>query len=173
MHKSSLRFTPNALSLSRIVLGLAFPFVPNAIRPWLIGVAAATDVLDGFTARALGMASNTGRLLDPIADKIFVLLIAGTLVVEGAITPWWAAGIAARDIGVLAGSVAVAFSCRRASLAQMWPSWLGKCTTAAQFAVLLAAVIWGHAPTWLLAATTSLSIAAAVHYVVMFSRNPA
>lgn len=165
-----LRFIPNALSLSRIVFGVAFPLVPHGVRPWLIAVAGTTDALDGCSARALGMSSATGRLLDPIADKVFVILISVTLVVEGAIQPWWAIGIAARDVIVLVGSASVLLARRLQTMGRMYPTWLGKCTTAAQFAVLFWVVCSGSAPGWLLAATTALSVAAALHYAVVFIR---
>jgi phosphatidylglycerophosphate synthase len=166
-----LGFIPNALSLSRVVFGLTFPFVPPGARPWLVAVAAATDALDGYTARALGMASDTGRLLDPIADKIFVILITTTLVIEGAIHPWWAAGIAARDFVVLIGSAVVLLGRRLDAMGRMYPTWLGKCTTAAQFAVLLWAAWRGSAPLSLLAFTTLLSVAAAAHYLIVFRQS--
>ena len=39
----------------------------------LFVVLAATDMLDGFAARALGAVSALGEALDPIADKILVI----------------------------------------------------------------------------------------------------
>jgi hypothetical protein len=50
---------------------------------------------------------------------------------------------------------------------------LGKCTTAAQFAVLLWLAIWSEAPLWLLTLTTVLSVAAAVGYAKDFRLSEA
>jgi phosphatidylglycerophosphate synthase len=166
----SVHFIPNAFSVSRIVLGLAFPFVPPDWRLWVIVVAAVTDVLDGLTARWLHAESNAGRLLDPIADKVFVLIVAVTLLVEGAIHPLWALGVAARDVVVLVGLAYLTATRQWAVGRRLRPSWLGKCTTAVQFALLLVLVIWGEAPVWLLVPTVVLSAAAAVDYAVNLFR---
>ncbi len=162
---------PNGLSVARIGLGLIFPFVPADWRLWIIVAAAISDGLDGLTARWLHAESNTGRLLDPIADKLFVLLVAGTLVWEGRIPVAWAVGIAARDIAVSLGAIVVSVKFGREVLRGMRPSWLGKATTAAQFVVLLAAVIWAEPAVWTLALATALSVAAAMDYVRSFMRN--
>ena len=160
----SPRIIPNALSASRIVLGLAFPFVPAEWRVWVVVVAALSDMLDGLAARWLHAESDTGRLLDPVADKVFILVLMGTLVAEGALHPLWALGIALRDVVVLIG---LAYTIARRQWAKgrkMRPSLLGKSTTAAQLAVLFVLVGWNEAPLWLLIPTVLLSAAAAIDY---------
>jgi phosphatidylglycerophosphate synthase len=160
---------PNALSLSRLLLGVTFPFLPTDWRLAVIVIAAVTDLLDGLAARWLRAESETGRMLDPVADKVFVLVLAGTLVAEGALHPLWWLGIAARDVVVLVGVAAVLLRRRWRQAREMRPSWLGKCTTAAQFAVLVALAAWNTAPPWLLTPTVLLSVAAAADY----ARRPA
>jgi phosphatidylglycerophosphate synthase len=161
---------PNALSISRILLGLAFPFAPNEWRMWMVLLAALTDAVDGLAARWLGAESNAGRLLDPVADKIFVLMLVGTLLVERTLDPLWALGLATRDVVVLTGLLYTIARRQWSVGRRMRPSWPGKCTTAAQFAVLLVLVAWGRAPVWMLGATTALSIVAAVDYIRVFAR---
>jgi cardiolipin synthase (CMP-forming) len=161
---------PNAFSVSRILLGVAFPFVPADWRVGVIVVAAITDALDGLTARWLGAESNAGRLLDPMADKVFVLIVAVTLLVEGAIHPLWALGVAARDVIVLIGLAYLTARRQWAVGRRLRPSLLGKCTTAAQLALLLVLAHWNAAPVWVLAPTAALSTAAAVDYAVNLAR---
>jgi cardiolipin synthase (CMP-forming) len=166
--KRNLRWLPNGLSAARLVLGLAFPFVPADWRLAVVIVAALTDLLDGPAARWLHAESDTGRLLDPVADKVFVLVLAGTLLAEGTLHPLWALGVALRDVVVLIGLLYVIARRQWAVGRRLRPSSLGKCLTAVQFAVLLVLVAWGSAPVWLLAATTALSLAAAVDYARAF-----
>jgi cardiolipin synthase len=56
-------------------------------------VAAITDALDGWAARAYGQQSRLGRMLDPIADKLLVSSCLLMLAADGTIRGWalWAA----------------------------------------------------------------------------------
>lgn len=161
---------PNGLSAARVMLGLAFPFIPHDWRLAVVVAAGLSDALDGLAARWLSVESATGRLLDPIADKVFVLLLAVTLIAEGALHPLWALGLAARDIGMLLGGAYALVRGVWATGRKMRPSLLGKLTTAAQFAVLLVLVAWGTAPVVILAAAATLSTAAACDYGRRFAR---
>lgn len=74
---------PNLLTLFRIAVipGLvALFYMDNRLGTWLacglFSVAAVTDFLDGYVARAMRQQSALGRFLDPVADK---LLVASTL----------------------------------------------------------------------------------------------
>ena len=78
-------FTPsNLLTCLRIVLT---PLIVLAIQReyWVIAfvcfiVAGVTDLLDGYLARLFNMQSKLGALLDPIADKFFLLSSFSALV---------------------------------------------------------------------------------------------
>nr|VFK44204.1 MAG: CDP-diacylglycerol--glycerol-3-phosphate 3-phosphatidyltransferase [Candidatus Kentron sp. SD]VFK49791.1 MAG: CDP-diacylglycerol--glycerol-3-phosphate 3-phosphatidyltransferase [Candidatus Kentron sp. SD]VFK81162.1 MAG: CDP-diacylglycerol--glycerol-3-phosphate 3-phosphatidyltransferase [Candidatus Kentron sp. SD] len=87
---------PNILTLFRIVLIPAFMlffYLPFSWKPLItaaiFGVAALTDWLDGYLARRLGQTSAFGAFLDPVADKLMVV-IALVLLVGGHGTPWLA-----------------------------------------------------------------------------------
>lgn len=86
------RHIPNALTISRIVLAVAFFAVlagwqvPHILfarvegPDWrlllcagLFVAAAVTDALDGFLARRWKVVSMFGRVVDPVADKVLVL----------------------------------------------------------------------------------------------------
>ncbi len=79
---------PNTLTLSRIVVIPVFVgafFIEGEAARWValaIFIAAAvTDFLDGYLARRNRQATEFGRFLDPIADKLLVatalLMLAG------------------------------------------------------------------------------------------------
>lgn len=54
--------------------------VANLIAATLFAVAAITDYFDGYFARAMKAQSNFGRCLDPIADKLLVIVAIVMLV---------------------------------------------------------------------------------------------
>lgn len=70
---------PNILSLARVaivpVLVVLF-FIGTTDAMWaacaLFLLAAVTDFLDGYIARATGQQSAFGRFIDPVADKVLV-----------------------------------------------------------------------------------------------------
>jgi cardiolipin synthase len=79
---------PNVLTLSRVAVIPVFVaafFLPSPLANWvalgLFVAAGATDYFDGFFARRRDEASDFGRFLDPIADKLLVatalLMLAG------------------------------------------------------------------------------------------------
>jgi cardiolipin synthase len=57
--------------------------------------AAVTDYVDGWVARKFDQATNIGRMLDPIADKLLVAATLLLLAADGSIAGWslWAAVI--------------------------------------------------------------------------------
>lgn len=165
------RLIPNGLSLTRLVLGVAFPWLPADWRLPVVAIAAVTDLLDGLAARWLHGESESGRVLDPLADKVFVLALLATLVAEGTLGVWWALAVLARDIAVT-GGIAVVFVLGRGSERRRFtPTWLGKSATAAQFALLIALLFTETGWLWLLLLTSALSIAAAIGYIWAYIRS--
>lgn len=86
---------PNILSGLRLVLIPVFLYlVLVEERDWLaLGVLVAsglTDYLDGWLARRLNQFSRIGQLLDPIADRLYILAVVIALALRDAI-PWWVA----------------------------------------------------------------------------------
>ncbi|WP_373060819.1 CDP-alcohol phosphatidyltransferase family protein, partial [Gemmatimonas sp.] len=95
---------PNLVSTSRVVLAvgfLAMDAVP--VRLALIGVASLTDFLDGWIARRTKVVSRYGALIDPVADRFFVLCVVIAYVVGDQLTVWQAVVIFFRDIMSLIG----------------------------------------------------------------------
>ncbi len=81
--------TANTLTLIRIaaipVVVYCFYSSMDFARPIagiVFGLAAVTDLLDGYVARKLGQTSKFGEFLDPVADKLMVTIIL-VLLVQG------------------------------------------------------------------------------------------
>jgi cardiolipin synthase len=127
---------PNALSVLRLLgvpLFLWLLLGPHADLAALIVLAVAgfTDWLDGVLARALNQTSRLGALLDPAADRLYILSTLLGLVLRN-IIPWWlVAVLVGRDVLLLLTVPGL----RRIGLKALPVNYLGK---AATFALLYA-----------------------------------
>ena len=61
-----LRAIPNALTVSRLIAGLIFPFVAGGYRLPILLFAGVSDLVDGEIGRRFGGTTRFGKLLDPI-----------------------------------------------------------------------------------------------------------
>jgi cardiolipin synthase len=84
---------PNAISIIRLAgvpLFLWFALVThqdgNAV--WVLIAGGITDWLDGKAARWLDQYSRLGEMLDPVADRLYILATLATFLIRG-IVPWW------------------------------------------------------------------------------------
>ena len=80
---------------------LAFGFIASDAVPTriaLIGVASLTDFLDGWLARRAKVASRFGALLDPVADRFFVVGVVVAYVIGHQLSAWQAVAIMFRDV---------------------------------------------------------------------------
>jgi cardiolipin synthase len=86
---------PNVISIVRLAgvpLFLWLILVPEA-DGWALAVLAASgisDYADGYLARRLHQTSRLGAVLDPVADRLYILSTVVGLAVRG-IIPWWLA----------------------------------------------------------------------------------
>ncbi len=86
---------PNVLSLARLAGVPVFLWLvlgPEA-DGWALGllmVSGFTDYLDAYLARRLDQASRLGQVLDPVADRLYILAVVLGLALRD-IIPWWVA----------------------------------------------------------------------------------
>ena len=89
--KTNIFNLANFLSLSRVFLAIPFFFIleehalshsqESAFKVFfMIFLIIASDVLDGYAARKMNSVSNFGKLLDPIADKICLMIVMTFLI---------------------------------------------------------------------------------------------
>ena len=98
---------PNLITIGRILL------VPVVV--WAIGsrqmqiaflvflIAGVSDAVDGFLAKRLGMTSDLGAHLDPLADKVLIVSIYVALGITEAVPRWLVILVVSRDILIVGG----------------------------------------------------------------------
>lgn len=101
---------PNQLTIARIVMIFVFLFLANvektrylhvsaamehgcAVAAYIIAILAGiTDFLDGYIARKYDLVTDFGKLMDPLADKVFITATS-IMMVEKEFIPGWTAVI--------------------------------------------------------------------------------
>lgn len=165
---SDLLTIANGLSLIRIALGLSFPWLPSSWRLPVVAVAVLTDLLDGPTARFFGVGNGSGRVLDPLADKVFTAAVVGALLWEGTLTVGETALLGMRDLVVVLGALAGLAFRRWPTFRRMTPTLLGKATTAALFGFFLLLVVAPEYGPLAFPLPATLSTLAGGHYLWLF-----
>jgi len=163
----------HALTLSRIPIAAVFWLTYG--KPWLslalVGLAALTDAADGNVARWARRRSgdtrpSAGEWLDPIADKIFILVVLGAIQVHDP-APWGLlALIVARELVLipLAAVYRVVVHGRGAHAFQA--GTLGKAATIAELFAIGALILRTPAVVPLAIAAAVLGLLAVAQYIV-------
>ena len=93
-----MKHIPNIITAFRFLGATSLLFCnPAGVAFWVIyGLCGISDMLDGYLARKLNAESNTGAMLDSVADICFVACCAIRLIPVVQIPTWlwiWAASI--------------------------------------------------------------------------------
>jgi len=86
---------PNLISFLRLLgvplfLWLVLGPEADVLALVVLMVSGVTDFLDGWLARKLDQTSELGQLLDPVADRLYILAVVVGLAMRD-IIPWWVA----------------------------------------------------------------------------------
>lgn len=136
---------PNLISFARLAgVPLFLYLFLGADRPgWalvVLAIGGTSDWIDGYLARKLGQVSRLGELLDPLADRLYILatLVAFTI---REVVPWqFTAALVAREAVML---IALAVL-RRQGFGPPPVHYLGKAATfILLFAFPLLLLAWG------------------------------
>jgi cardiolipin synthase (CMP-forming) len=126
---------PNAISVARLAGVPVFMWLVLGLRTeagdwWAVGLLVAaglSDWLDGKVARALNQQSKLGQVLDPTADRAYIVATVIALAVRS-IIPWWLVILlAARELMLLQ----VLLVLRRHNYGPLQVSFVGKAATLA------------------------------------------
>jgi cardiolipin synthase (CMP-forming) len=127
---------PNILSLARLATVPIFVwlFVTGETNAAVIlyAMAAWTDFFDGYLARRFNSVSELGKLLDPLADRVFIVALAVALVAREVLPLWLAIAVIARDVVILSAFPFV----DRSGIQRIPVNFTGKSATAALLAGL-------------------------------------
>lgn len=174
-----LHHLPNLISALRIVLVLPLAWFllqhDFDIALLLVFIAGVSDALDGFLAKHYGWTSALGSVLDPLADKLLLVVTFLSLGYLALVPAWLVVAVLARDIFIVTGGVAYYVSIGRFDMA---PTLVSKLNTLMQlvlaFGVILAQVfdfprMWMiEIGVWIVLATTLLS---GIDYVWTWGRS--
>ncbi|MEZ0361609.1 MAG: CDP-alcohol phosphatidyltransferase family protein [Hydrogenobacter sp.] len=117
---------PNFISLLRLLLSPLMLYMDQRFLPYLFSFLALTDALDGFLARSLKKETQLGRVLDPLADKVFLITALFLCVFKlNLLNPILFFSLLARDSFILFGSLLLLLKLRSIPKPSLW----GKITT--------------------------------------------
>jgi cardiolipin synthase (CMP-forming) len=93
---------PNLISFARLLAVPVFVWLVLGVRTatgdwWAVGIliaSGASDWLDGKIARALNQQTRLGQVLDPAADRLYIVATVIALAVR-TIIPWWLVAVLA------------------------------------------------------------------------------
>lgn len=136
-------WTPsNMLSFLRVLLVIPFSLLLQDVHEnqLLLGavalIAYATDLLDGWIARTFEGESRIGRIIDPLADKMFIIVAVIVMVAEELLPLWFVLVVVARDLIILLGGLHL----RKVTGITVQSNMLGKAAVVSIGLVLLAAI---------------------------------
>ncbi|MDX2129278.1 MAG: CDP-alcohol phosphatidyltransferase family protein [Chloroherpetonaceae bacterium] len=139
--KEKLLTFSNALSVLRVV---CVPFFiwshqagENSLAMIIFAIAVASDWFDGKVARWTNTVSDLGKILDPLADKITGILVAGYAAYINEIPFWFLFLLVIRDGLIFSGGI---YAKRKKHLITT-SLWAGK-VAVGFLAGMLAAALW-------------------------------
>jgi cardiolipin synthase len=164
----------NGITMLRIALipvfGALFVRGQHALALVVFALAGLSDLLDGLVARALHQQTRLGRILDPAADKLLLVVCFIATAARGVVPRWLAALVVARDLLLVVGAGLLALHLRRVHgrPPHAWkPTRIGKWSTATQVATIALALAqamgdWPQLAPWVAALAIPCAVAASL-----------
>ncbi len=122
---------PNLISLIRLACAPVFVWLladdELLAAAALLAVLGATDWVDGWIARRFDQGSELGKVLDPVADRILLLVAAVALMIQGSVPLVFGVLVLLREAAISVAVLALAAAGARRIDVQ----WVGKAGTLA------------------------------------------
>lgn len=130
----------------------------------LVVVAGLTDWLDGFTARKLNASGKTGVILDPLADKVLLVVLFIQLAVSNLIPLWmlWLAIV--RDLVIVVGALLIRIF---RNVKRFFPSIWGKVSTFFQIMLVLMVLLDAAFPYQILYVLREMALALCAFFTAL------
>jgi len=137
---------PNILSVLRLAL------IPVFIHIFFMGAekriyallvfafASGTDILDGYLARKYGWVTQTGKLLDPLADKLMQAAVMCCLAIENIFFIWIAILFVLKETAMGIGSIIVIRKKHDIAVS----NWYGKAATVCFFFITAVFIVYNQ-----------------------------
>lgn len=165
---------PNSLSFFRLLLSIPVFFLLQNIHTdivyryyvsTIIVIAFISDFLDGYIARKKNLITEFGKIIDPLADKIFILIIILQLFFQGEILSLYFWIIFLRDFIIFTGGIYVS-----KKIEKVLPSnLLGKITVLSIGVFLFLTIIDINKSIWIYRSLFYLSIILSILSVVAYT----
>ena len=166
---------PNLISVFRLLLSIPVAILfylngssqaYNNVIIYLLLFGVLTDISDGFIARKTGNVSETGKIIDPLADKVLIAVVLISLFIEKRIPVLFFTSFIVRDLLIFFGGIYVT-----KRIGRVLPSnLLGKITVIfiGSFLLVLIADLPESHPLYLVFSSMSLllSVASLIGYFI-------
>ena len=163
---------PNILTLVRLLLTPLFVILllQDRLTAALIifSLAGISDGLDGFIARWFNQQTVLGAHLDPVADKVLLVSAFVCLAISGLVPEWLTVIVLSREIIIIIGIAILTLTEKKYRIR---PTLVSKCTTFAQIATVIVALLLPDMPNLqamqrpLLWTTAALTMISGLHYL--------
>lgn len=130
MSRAAILTIPNVISIVRLLCMPLFVYLlfardNRAGAAYLLAALGASDWVDGYIARRFGQVSDLGKVLDPTADRLLLIVGVGSIAIDHA-APYWVIGLAVfREVAVAIAALAIAAAGAR----RLEVRWFGKAGT--------------------------------------------
>ena len=125
---------PNLLTITRILLlpffAVTLIYGEYGYALMVFAAAAISDILDGLIARITKQITYFGSILDPVADKFFLITSFILMTAYGLIPKWFTIVVISKDLIVIAGCFILYFATHTLKIE---PSIVGKISSSCQF----------------------------------------
>ena len=130
LNREEILTLPNLISLARLgcIPWFAWLLLANDDRTYaglLLGILGVTDWVDGWIARKFNQISELGKILDPTADRLLLIVPVPVLIIDGSVPAWFAIAALVRE--VLVGGAAILLATLGARRIDV--TWWGKTST--------------------------------------------